>query len=311
MKFCRNASANNDFTVKAICAQIKSKTKETKQIKFDFDHLVYATLDYKNNTHQGYFTIKSGQNDRYEAAVLVKYQNKTTIDVWPNSENSTCKQAGGVTTVFPPDIKNNINFETFSEDICRSIKLSFSEIQHVQDTKGYKFTATNNTFRSSEASSCFCLNKTADIDGIYRCFDGLLDLTTCQGAPVLVSFPHFLNADEKYVQGVIGVRPEKKLHETYVTLEPISGTPLSLSKRVQFNMFVRSVPNITSLENVTHTLMPIFWIDETTTLTGPYLDLLKHTLLRGLFIINVLRWTLMAIGLSMMFFSYILFFHFK
>lgn len=63
----------------------------------------------------------------------------------------------------------------------RSLKLKFSGIQYVKDMKGYKFTATNTTFRIGEDNSCFCLNKTMDIDGVYRCFDGLLDLTTCQG----------------------------------------------------------------------------------------------------------------------------------
>lgn len=55
IKFCRNASKSSDFAVKAICAQIKGKTKESKQIKFASDHLVYATLDYVRLHSQQHF----------------------------------------------------------------------------------------------------------------------------------------------------------------------------------------------------------------------------------------------------------------
>ncbi|KAJ8959319.1 hypothetical protein NQ318_022005 [Aromia moschata] len=41
------------------------------------------------------------------------------------------------------------------------------------------------------------------------------------GAPVLMSFPHLLYADQEYLASVKGLKPNKELHENFVTLEPM------------------------------------------------------------------------------------------
>lgn len=42
-----------------------------------------------------------------------------------------------------------------------------------------------------------------------------------QGAPVVVSFPHFYQADPKYINAVDGLNPNKEEHETYLDLQPV------------------------------------------------------------------------------------------
>ena len=40
--------------------------------------------------------------------------------------------------------------------------------------------------------------------------DGVFDVTVCQfGAPIVLSWPHFLGADQKYTDAVEGLNPEK------------------------------------------------------------------------------------------------------
>ena len=40
--------------------------------------------------------------------------------------------------------------------------------------------------------------------------DGVFDVTVCQfGAPIILSWPHFLGADQKYRDAVEGLNPEK------------------------------------------------------------------------------------------------------
>lgn len=41
-------------------------------------------------------------------------------------------------------------------------------------------------------------------------------------APILLSFPHFLYADDEYQHSVKGVKPSIDKHRTYVHLEPVS-----------------------------------------------------------------------------------------
>lgn len=43
----------------------------------------------------------------------------------------------------------------------------------------------------------------------------------CLGAPIIMSSPHFYQADEKYVQGVFGMRPQKEQHQTMIDINPV------------------------------------------------------------------------------------------
>lgn len=42
-----------------------------------------------------------------------------------------------------------------------------------------------------------------------------------KGAPIVVSFPHFYQADPKYINAVDGLSPNKEEHETYLDLQPV------------------------------------------------------------------------------------------
>lgn len=42
------------------------------------------------------------------------------------------------------------------------------------------------------------------------------------GAPIVVSFPHFYQADEKYIEAIDGMNPNKEEHEMYLDLNPVS-----------------------------------------------------------------------------------------
>lgn len=41
------------------------------------------------------------------------------------------------------------------------------------------------------------------------------------GAPIVVSFPHFYQADPKYINAIDGLNPNKEEHETYLDLQPV------------------------------------------------------------------------------------------
>lgn len=67
-------------------------------------------------------------------------------------------------------------------------------------------------------NECYCMS------GQYGpCLKtGAMRLAPCRGgAPVVISWPHFYNGDEEYVNQSIGLQPEKDLHETLLILEPV------------------------------------------------------------------------------------------
>ena len=59
-----------------------------------------------------------------------------------------------------------------------------------------------------------------------------------------LSQPHFLNAEDKILNSVIGMKPNKLIHDTILHFEPTTGVPLKGNIRLQLNFYLRSDENI-------------------------------------------------------------------
>lgn len=63
--------------------------------------------------------------------------------------------------------------------------MGFSRTEKIFGIKGYRYVALESSFSSPEnvpENQCYCINKTQNFDGNFGClYDGVLDLTTCQG----------------------------------------------------------------------------------------------------------------------------------
>ena len=64
-------------------------------------------------------------------------------------------------------------------------------------------------------------NSTWDLSQCERCVDGIISLEGCQGVPVIMSTPHFLDGDERLWKAIDGLQPVRDLHVTYLNLEPL------------------------------------------------------------------------------------------
>ncbi|CAH1366562.1 sensory neuron membrane protein 2-like isoform X2 [Tenebrio molitor] len=294
---CENGG-EGDFAAQMICDQFKAKAKIAKGMTIVNKSINYSYLRFKNNTHLGRLTIKSGMKEKEDISTLVKYNNEIRVSVWRN-KNSVCNEIKSTTT-FRPYVTPRMTFDVFSEDICRRLKMAYQSTEIVKGIEGYKYVMTNDSFNAPQDNSenyCYCVNRSRTLNGDYGCLsDGVLDMTNCVGAPVLLSFPHLLYGDKEYLSTVQGLSPNPKLHETFVILEPTSGAPLKVAKRVQFNMFIRAVEDIVSIENVSNALVPIFWLEESVTLDDQYIDLIKTTLLNNLRILEIIKWGLIGLG---------------
>jgi hypothetical protein len=52
--------------------------------------------------------------------------------------------------------------------------------------------------------------------------NGLFDMRKCIGFPVILSQPHFLNADETYINSVNGIsKPDPELHDIILKIYPV------------------------------------------------------------------------------------------
>lgn len=102
---------------------------------------------------------------------------------------------------------------------------------------------------------------------------GVFTLAPCKfNAPIYMSMPHFLDADPYFASNVDGLAPDPDKHEFYIDLEPRTGSPVTLSARVQLNVAISKPPGLVRFRNVPEIMFPVFWQELTVNLTGPVID---------------------------------------
>lgn len=62
---------------------------------------------------------------------------------------------------------------------------------------------------------------------------GMQNLTVVATLPLFISKPHFLDADPSLVSSVVGLSPNRAIHDTYVDIEPNTGALCRVHNRVQ------------------------------------------------------------------------------
>ena len=65
--------------------------------------------------------------------------------------------------------------------------------------------------------------------------NGLGNLTQVATLPLFISKPHFLDADPWYVQSVVGMQPNREIHDVHFELEPNTGALFRVRNRCQTN----------------------------------------------------------------------------
>ncbi|MGH0164676.1 UNVERIFIED_CONTAM: hypothetical protein FKN15_047307 [Acipenser sinensis] len=102
--------------------------------------------------------------------------------------------------------------------IYRSIYLTFEKDVGIKGIPAYRFSPPPEVLASPEinpANAGFCVPAGTCMG------TGVLKVNVCRkGAPVVVSFPHFYQADQKYVDAIEGLSPNKDDHETYLDINP-------------------------------------------------------------------------------------------
>ncbi|KAG7257178.1 hypothetical protein CRUP_032768 [Coryphaenoides rupestris] len=157
-------------------------------------------LFYKaNGTSDGHYVFFSGAQD---------YRNF-----------SRCNMINGTNGAFYHSVvSKEETLYMFSSDLCRSLYALYVEEVTVKGIPAYRFVPpsqvfANHTLNPDNAGFCVpagnCLGS------------GLLNVSGCkQGAPIIMSSPHFYQADEKYVRAVVGMRPNRERHQTTIDINP-------------------------------------------------------------------------------------------
>jgi len=237
---------------------------------------------------------------RYLRGIIYFYLNSSLINIfigvsylkfWKNSWANQINGTDG--SWFPPLYKKDLQSERlylFSTDVCRSLYAKFEDHSSVLDIPTEIFSIPAELFVNSSINpdnAAFGLN-----------VSGIFDVSICrQGAPVFISFPHLLYADDEYKSRVDGIAPDANVHRTLFEIEQHTGLVLNAQKRLQINVLIKPDRLIDDFRLVKEVILPAIWINESTTINQKSADDLNNQVLRLFVIVRWISILLIPLGI--------------
>ncbi|XP_051269311.1 lysosome membrane protein 2c [Dicentrarchus labrax] len=234
-----------------------SLLKALKLVQPDLDDVF--GLFYKNNaSNDGEYVFFTGQQNYKDFARVDTWNGESSLSWWTSDECNMINGTNGAS--FHPVITKNETLYMFSSDLCRSLYALYEEDVTVKGIPGYRFSPPSMVFANvtvNPANAGFCVPA-------ENCLgSGVLNVSPCkQGAPIIMSSPHFYQADEKFVQDVFGMKPIKEQHQTVIDINPLTGIILQAAKRLQVNVNVEKIPTFSQTGNVRTVVFPVVYLNE-------------------------------------------------
>lgn len=242
-----------------------------------------------NKKENGELTVFTGRNDSMNDFMIIdNWNDQKKLNVWPTNTiaGDRCNLIKGTDgSQFHPGVTKHQILNIFSPLVCTSLYIKYKEDTKARDIPLLRFTTPAELFaapKKNAKNACYCTIttpskhqtsnsnqsvKTTSHITDSRCYlDGLMDLTLCQrGAPIAASSPHFYNGDPMLAMSA-GLKPNKDLHETYIDIEPMTGSVFRAASRAQLNAFVEQaaldVVDSSIIGNITPMVAPLIWLEE-------------------------------------------------
>ncbi|XP_072227878.1 lysosome membrane protein 2c [Leuresthes tenuis] len=231
--------------------------KALKLLKPELDD-VFGLFYKSNASNDGEYVFFTGQQSYKDFARVATWRGESSLNWWTSDECNMINGTNGAS--FHPIISKNEALYMFSSDLCRSLYALYEDDVTVKGIPGYRFVPPSDVFANqtvNPANAGFCVPA-------GNCLgSGLLNVSLCkQGAPIIMSSPHFYQADEKLVQDVFGMEPKKEQHQTAIDINPITGIILQAAKRLQINVYVEKISTFSQTANVRTVVFPVVYLNE-------------------------------------------------
>lgn len=165
------------------------------------------------------YEVNNGQGNYKDFAKFEARDNKTLLPWWGNE---TCNSLNGSDgTMFLPFLTREAILPVYSFDFCRSYNYTYEKDVEFEGVPGYRFKPEPKLLQSPEKNPenwCYCV----DSDEKLCNRNGLLSISACsEGAPIVMSLPHFYQTEPSIIESVDGMKPGEDLHATFIDIEPV------------------------------------------------------------------------------------------
>ncbi|KAK5851936.1 hypothetical protein PBY51_023449 [Eleginops maclovinus] len=256
--------------------------KALKLLKPDLDD-VFGLFYKTNASNDGEYVFFTGQQDYKDFARVDTWKGESTLNWWTSDECNMINGTNGGS--FHPVITKNESLYMFSSDLCRSLYALYEEDVIVKGIPGYRFSPPSEVFANhtvNPANAGFCVPA-------GNCLgSGVLNVSPCkQGAPIVMSTPHFYQADEKYVQDVFGMKPQKEQHQTAIDINPLTGVIIQAAKRLQVNVYVEEISSFSQTGNVRTVILPVVYLNESVVIDDASAAKLRKIIVTQNVVVNI------------------------
>ncbi|XP_076446440.1 lysosome membrane protein 2-like isoform X2 [Babylonia areolata] len=277
--------------------------KEAKAI-FDRFHLPFPLDDkfglfyQKNGSDDGVYKIMSGMGGTIDQfAEIISWNGNTSLSFWNSSIANSLNGSDG--TLYPPFVDKSQALYLFSSDLCRSLEIQYSKEYGLKGIDVYRFIVPPMTFANVSVNpdnEGFCTPSTNCLPA------GLLNASVCRdGAPVILSLPHFLDGDPDVRNRVFGMNPNRTEHQSVIDIEPMTGVVMNAAKRLQLNAYLNKTADIKDLEKLSdYVVLPILWLSESATIDDKSAKDFKSEVLLAVKVTEAVQYGLIALGVFLL-----------
>lgn len=233
----------------------------------------FSLINGKNGTEWQNYTMMTGFDFASNVAKIISWDDLEKLNYWDSDSANLLNGSDG--TFYPPFRTRDQTVYAFNPDMCRSYSLTYLRDNTVKGVKTYDFHLPKDIFYNSTENAAnigFCDSNCLG--------NGVLNISKCYGGVSgFISQPHFLNADEKFIDSCYGLKPDSNLHEFILHFEPNSGVPIAGEIKLQISFFMSQNDKISLVKNVKPTLVPMFWFSEEYILDDSTITQLKQVAL--------------------------------
>lgn len=225
---------------------------------------LYGLMHGKNNTDDGIWQIYTGKDDITKLGKIEKWNEISINNCWANTP-TTCGYINGSTdgTRFQPGLTptKNPTVNLYSASLFRPLSMGYKRNYQFKGINVAKYEIeASNFILSIYENSCYCYDQNKLVNGEKLCdYNGLLDISQCRKAPIIISAPHFLYGSPELREAVKGLEPDLTKHDSYVDIDPVTGIVLKGRKRLQINAYVWKSKFGRKDKD---TLVPVMWLEE-------------------------------------------------
>ncbi|KAL7029807.1 hypothetical protein ACKWTF_006372 [Chironomus riparius] len=282
-----------DLEASIVCPQIANE-KNIKKINDTY--FTISLFGESNGTSLGKYKVYRGVKDVTKVGQVITFEDSEVSKVFKGD----CGKINGTDgTIFAPFHKKKDTFYSFSPVFCRSIGPVYKNEASYNSVPTSVYNIQFGDFKSNPSQHCFC----RDGDPEKCPPKGTIDNYACMGVPMIMSKPHFLDADRNLLKAVDGLKPSKKLHDNYLQFEMQSGSPVSVKNRIQFALQIEKIEDFDLMANMEPAIVPIFWIEESLDLPAKITNVMRYGIYLFQTIISIIKYSGIIIGLIGIFFA--------